>query len=192
MTQAPAQPIVIAERGRLKEWSLALSNRQIVGVRYRNAPGSSWPDGNSADAMHEVDMDVMVMLDDGNVAVVSWAMAGLVEGIDLRIRREAEPSLEFGETDVTASPEWRARLRRAIKEVAVAWHVPNEGCPDTLWAVRFSLSNGPPVTIALGKVEADVVQYQPDALVVLFDEVAARAYQPPASAGPAFGQAVNP
>jgi len=186
------QPIAITEQGRLTEWILALSRRQIVSVRYRNAPGSSWPDGNSADTIDEVDMDVMLVLDDGNLAIVSWAMDGLVEGIDVRLRRAAGTPPEFGETDVTASPKWRTRVHQVIKELAVAWHVPNEGCPETLWAVRFSLSEGSTFTVALGQVDADVVRYQPDALVVLFEEMAARAYQPPASAEPAFGHVMRP
>ena len=137
-------------------------------------------------------MDVTIMLDDGTSAVVSWAMDGLVEGIDLRIRRSSGTVLEIDETDVTTTPEWRSLVDQVIVEVAVSWHVPNEGCPDTLWAVRLSLSEGSTIALALGEVEADIVQYQPDALVVLFDEMAARAYQPPASAETAFGTAINP
>jgi hypothetical protein len=136
-------------------------------------------------------MDVTVMLDGGTSLVVSWAMAGLVEGIDLRIRQSG-PVPEIDETDVTATQEWRKVVGRSIEDVAAAWHVPNEGCPDTLWAVRLSLGGGGPIVIALGQVEADVVQYQPDALVVLFDEPGARAYQPPASADTAYGRSISP
>jgi hypothetical protein len=143
-------------------------------------------------AIHEVDLDVTIILDDGMSAVVSWAMDGLVEGIDLRIRRSAGTTLEIDETDVTATPQWRSLVDHVIDEVAAAWHVPNEGCPDTLWAVRLSLSEGFTIAFALGEVEADVVQYQPDALVVLFDETAARAYEPLASAETAFGSTIKP
>ncbi len=132
------------------------------------------------------------MLDDRASAVVSWAMDGLVEGIDLRIRRSAATAVELDETDVTATLEWRSLVNHVIDEVAAAWHVPNEGCPDTLWAVRLTLSEGLTVAIGLGEVEADVAQYQPDALVVLFGESAARAYQPPASTDTAFGRAIEP
>jgi hypothetical protein len=78
-----------------------------------------------------------------------------------------------------------------VNEVAVAWQVPNDGCPNTLWAVRLSLSEGSTIVVALGEIEGDIVQYQPDALVVLFDEAAARAYQPLASAETAFGTAIG-
>lgn len=137
-------------------------------------------------------MDVTLLLDDGRSAVVSWAMDGLVEGIDLRIRRSSGTVLEIDEADVTGTLEWRCLVDHVIEEVAAAWHVPNEGCPETLWAVRLSLSEGSTIAVALGEVETDIVQYQPDALVVLFDETAARAYQPPASAETAFGTAIKP
>jgi hypothetical protein len=187
-----SKPITIHARERLREVARALMGRHVVGARYRSAPGSSWPDGNSAEAIHEVDMDVAIMLDDGACAVVSWAMDGLVEGIDLRIQRSPGAGLEVDETDVTATPEWRDRMGQVIIEVAAAWHVPNEGCPDTLWALRVSLGDGSTIAVALGTVEADVVGYQPDALGVLFAETAARAYQPPASAETAFGTAIDP
>jgi hypothetical protein len=192
MSQERSQPITIDEQERLREWARALIGRHVVGARYRSAPGSSWPDGNSAEVIHEVDMDVTIMLDDGTSAVVSWAMDGVVEGIDLRIRRTSGTTLEIDETDATATSEWQSLAGQVIVEVAAAWHVPNEGCRDTLWAVRLSLSEGSTIVVALGEVEADIVQYQPDALVVLFDERAARAYQPPASAGTAFGGAIGP
>ena len=137
-------------------------------------------------------MDVTIALDDGTSAVVSWAMDGLVEGIDLRICRGFGTELQIDETDVAATPEWRCVVDHVIEAVAVAWHVPNEGCPNTLWAARLSLSEGVVTAIALGEVEAGIIQYQPDALVVLFDETTARAYKLPASAETAFGSDVNP
>lgn len=192
MSPEGGQPITVHAQDRLREWVRAVTGRRLVGVRYRSVPGSSWPDGNSAETIHEVDMDVIIRLDDGTSAVVSWAMDGLVEGIDLRIRRSSGTALETDETDVTAALEWRSLVDHVIDEVAAAWHVPNEGCPDTLWAVRFSLSDGSTIAVALGEVESDIVQYQPDALVVLFGETAAHAYQPPGCADTAFGTAINP
>lgn len=192
MNREQGQPITIHEQARLREWAHTLTGRRVVGGRYRSAPGSSWPNGNSAEATHEVDMDVTILLDDGTSAVVSWAMHGLVEGIDLRVRRSSDRVLEIDETDVTATPEWRSLVNHVIAEVAAAWHVPNEGCPHTLWAVRLSFSEGSTIALALGEIETDIVQYQPDALVVLFDEKAARAYKPPASVDTAYGTALNP
>jgi hypothetical protein len=191
MSSAHTHPITIVEQDRLRGWARALTGRRIVGVRYRSAPGSSWPDGDWSEAIHEVDMDVTIILDDGTSAVVSWAMDGLLEGIDLRICRSAGTELEIDETDVTGTPEWRSIVDHVIDEVAAAWHVPNEGCPDTVWAVRLSFSEGFTIAVALGEAETDVVQYQPDALVVLFDEGAARVYQPLASAETAFGSAIK-
>jgi hypothetical protein len=136
-------------------------------------------------------MDVKITLDDGTGAIVSWAMDGLVEGIDLKIQPKSDGLLEIDEVDVTASDEWRNLVDRVIEQVAVGWHIPNEGCPNTLWCVRLSLSKGAMVAVALGQLDHDIVQYQPDELVVLFDEAAARAYHPPASTDSAFGTAIE-
>ncbi len=191
MSRERSRPITVHEPDRLREWTRELRGRHVVGARYRNAPGSSWPDGNSAEAIHEVDMDVAIMLDNGASAVVSWSMDGLVEGIDLEIRQNSGTTPELEETDVTSTPEWQSLVNQVVNEVAVAWQVPNDGCPNTLWAVRLSLSEGSTIVVALGEIEGDIVQYQPDALVVLFDEAAARAYQPLASAETAFGTAIG-
>jgi hypothetical protein len=102
MSPEHRQPITIVEQDRLRGWARALTGRRVVGVRYRSAPGSSWPDGNSAEVIHEVDMDVTIMLDDGTSSVVSWAMDGVVEGIDLRICRSF----------VSAAPSPSGRLVR--------------------------------------------------------------------------------
>jgi hypothetical protein len=136
-------------------------------------------------------MDVRIILDDGTSAFVSWAMQGFVEGIDLRIRRNSGTKLEANETDVTTTPQWRGAVDNTVDEVAGAWHVPNEGCPDTLWSVRLSLCGGSAITIALGEIRSKLVEYQPDALLVIFDEAGARAYGPPASAESAFGTAIE-
>lgn len=137
-------------------------------------------------------MDVTIMLDNGTAAVVSWAMDGLVEGIDLRTQEQSTTSLGTDETDATTTQAWRRFADQTIRQVGVAWHVPNEGCPETLWAVRLSFSGGAAIAVALGQVEADSVQYQPDALVVLFGETAARAYRPAASPETAFGSVLDP
>jgi hypothetical protein len=83
MTAERSQPITSQDEAR--EWALALMNRQLVGVRYRNAPVSGGPDRNWSGKIHEVDMDVIMMLDDGSSPVISWAMDGLVEGLGLRM-----------------------------------------------------------------------------------------------------------
>jgi hypothetical protein len=190
MNSERPQPITIHEADRLRQWARALIGRRVVDIRYLSAPGSNWPHGHSADAIHEVDMDVRIVLNDGTSAVVSWAMKGFVEGIDLRIRRNSGTTLEIDETDVTATPQWRGLVDHAIDEIAAAWHVPNEGCPDTLWSVRLSLSEGSMVTIALGEIKANRVEYQPDALLVIFNEATARAYGPPIAEA-AYGTAIE-
>jgi len=193
MTPERSRPITAQERSWLDEWAQALTGRQLAGVRYRSAPCSRWPDGSSLSEIHEVDMDVILVLNDGNTAVISWAMDGLVEGLGLQIWTDSDAmTLRNDQTEVSATPEWRPLVGETVDAVGGAWHVPNEGCPDTLWAIRLSLSGGSSVAVGLGEVEDDVVQYQPDALVVLFGEAAARRYRAPASVESAFGTTIAP
>ena len=105
-------------------------------------------------------------------------MDGFVEGVDLRSVQASETPEGEDETDVTIVEQWRSLVGRVVEEVAAAWHVPNEGCPKTLWAIRLTLSGAFSVAIGLGEIRNEALQYQPDALVVIFDETIARAYCP--------------
>jgi hypothetical protein len=131
-------------------------------------------------------MDVILDLDDGSSAVISWAMDGLVEGLGLRTRLTADVEVTGDDADATTTVEWQDLVGQRIEAVAAAWHIPNEGCPETLWATRLVLSGGESITIALGEIEDDVLRYHPTALLVLFGDLAALAYQPPGSGSP-FG-----
>jgi hypothetical protein len=177
MTQGRSKPITSEERPRFREWVAAVTGRRLTSVFYRNLPGARWPDGNASEEIHEVEMDVVIGLDDGRSAAISWAMDGYIEGLGLVIERSSSPAaLHDGDTDVTTTTRWRDLVGRSVDAVEGAWHVPNDGCPDTLWAVQLSLTGPTSVTIALGEVRDDIVRYQPDALVVLFHDAAARDY----------------
>lgn len=117
------------------------------------------------------------------VIVTSWAMEGLTEGIDVSLDHDALPNA----TNVQGTPRWRPFVGQTLQEAAASWHVPNEGCPVTLWAIRLTFTHASSVSIALGEIEDGDVQYQPDALLVLFGESAARAYRPPAALDNALG-----
>ena len=114
---------------------------------------------NSSDAIHEVDMEVVIVLDDASVVVISWAMDGVLEGIGLDIEPEAKSIPRDDETDVTATPRWLHLSGQSVGEFGSAWHIPNEGCPETLWAVRLSLNGGSVVAIGLDELEDGTVQY---------------------------------
>jgi hypothetical protein len=68
-----------------------------------------------------------------------------------------------------------------------AFHVPNEGCPEALWAMRLDFSGGRSAVVALGEMAGDSLGYLPDGLVAIFDEAEAREYRIGSSAQSAWG-----
>lgn len=185
-------PITTSDHARIDDWARWVAGEPITGVLYEDGPGAIWSRDQASVGVHEVGLDVLIVLGDGKVAQVSWAMEGLIEGIDLRVARNSATALRDGEVDVTACPEWRSKIGKTVGQVGAAWHVPNEGSPEALWSIRLSLVGGSSVTFALGEVHDGVVRYQPDALVVLFGEMAARRYRPASSGESAFGRQVDP
>jgi hypothetical protein len=130
--------------------------------------------------VEEVDMAVVIDFADGTALVISWAMDGFAEGIDV----EAGPADAFplnadreSEYVVSDTGPWSELRGRVLDGVSAAWQLRSEYAPETAWAIRFSFAGGRAVVIALGQVRDDHVQYQPDSLVVFFEEDAAAAYR---------------
>lgn len=191
MAYEPPQPITIHESELVAEWARTLVGQRILGVRYLCSSETPAFHEHSTGLIHEVDQAVRILLSGGRSAVALWEMRGLVEGIGLRIQSTSEPLLELVEADVTTTIQWQSFLGDPIKRVIAAWHVPNEGCPNTLWSVRLLFSEGSAITIALGEIAADSGKYLPTALLVFFDDASARAYLTPASAETAFGPSIE-
>jgi hypothetical protein len=193
VTEETYEPVLREDHARLDQWVRAATDRQLAEVWYENAPEANWPDGNASRVVHEVDMSVTLILDDGVRLVASWAIDGLLEGLDLRVRRNPVVAREWSDdkSNVSQTPEWRSLIGQRITEIGAAWQIPNEGCPEVLWSIRLSLVEGSAIVVALGEVEDQIVQYQPDALVVLFGDVGARAYRPLASKESAFGVSLS-
>lgn len=167
-------PITRLHDDELREWIRAVVGRELVGVRYRMLSGSHWVHSPMPAGVHEVDWDVVFRFDDEKRAIVGWSMDKFVEGLSLTLNGAAVAD-PMEEVDVSDSPEWRRLIDQRIVSVETAWHVPNEGCPETLWGIRL-LGTHSSVAISLGKVDGGKLQYQPDAVIVLFDEEAAADY----------------
>lgn len=174
------EPITEARADRLQEAAAAVTGRSLTGVRYRFPAGSPWPRGYARDRIDEVDMAVAADFTGGATLVISWAMEGFAEGIDV----EAGPGARFTliadrESEFRAgdSGSWSGLNGKVLSELAVAWHVSSEYAPSTAWAVRLSFADGDAVFIALGQVRDEVVAYQPDGLVVFASADEAEAYR---------------
>lgn len=173
----------------LAELREAVAGEVVRTVRYVAPHGNGWPEGHREDRAHEVDMAVELGMESGSVLVLAWAMDGVNEGMAIEFGGPGETGAKsLGDPiDVSDHIDWSRFLGASIVSVGVAWHVPNEGCPEMPWAYRFGFSNRSSLVVALGESEGAGFRYMPDALVVIFDEGIAAAYKIPASSTSSFG-----
>ncbi|MEW9550334.1 hypothetical protein [Nonomuraea sp. NPDC050783] len=172
--------------------ALVIGSR-LQSIHYVMPRGSGWPDGRERDGLHEVDMGVELITVDGAALSLSWAMEGLNEG--LAIDFFPFPGVEDDRTeaiDVSGVEEWQPLLGGTIASMAFSSHFPNEGCPETLWSVRLSFAGASSVVVALGEVMGGGISYQPDELVVIFDEALSKSYRIPAGRFSSWGVSVEP
>ncbi|MYU52845.1 MULTISPECIES: hypothetical protein [Streptomyces] len=134
-------------------------------------------------------MAVELVMDSGAALVLSWAMDGIDEGMAVEFRSpgEAGTSLPGEPIDVSDHADWEGFLGMPIASIGIAWHIPNEGCPEIPWAYNFGFSDESSLVIALGEAEGAGFTYMPDALLVIFDKILSVTYKIPASATSSCG-----
>ncbi|MQS10119.1 hypothetical protein [Streptomyces alkaliphilus] len=134
-------------------------------------------------------MAIELGMESGSVLVLSWAMDGFNEGMAVEFRRPGESGtgLPGDPIDVSYHPDWENFLGVPIVSTKIAWHVPNEGCPEMPWSYNFEFSDESSLVIALGEAEGQGFTYMPDSLLVFFDEMLAAEYKIPASASSSLG-----
>jgi hypothetical protein len=185
-------PWAALDHGRrpLHELAGSLIGDSLRAVRYAVPEGDMWPHGHLAERIHEVDMGVEIHTGQGATLRLRWEMDGLDEGLGIELESAADGlSPDRSELiDVSDHADWKPLLGRTVEGVAFATHVPNEGCPETVWSMRIDLSGFAHVTVALGESKEGRIAYQPDALVVMLHAEDARAYRIPAGALPAWGE----
>lgn len=164
---------------------------QIVSaVYYQPVSDGEWPDGHRHDSVHEIDIALKFSLVSGESLVVRWEMQGLNEGLGVGLFGDANAEVFKGVDfiEVSETPEWQPLLGASITHAVGAFHVPNEGCPEALWAMRIDFSSGRSAVVALGEMSGDGLGYLPDGLVAIFDEAEARDYRIGSSAQSAWGE----
>jgi|GEM_PF-6514009 len=138
-------------------------------------------------------MGVEVATHDGALLAVSWAMEGLNEGLAVDWRPDGRIARgDFVATvDMSGHQDWWPFLGGVVNQVALSWHVPNEGCPEAPWSLRIGMADSSSVVFALGEAKGGgVLGYQPDAILVIFDESTARSYRIPASPLSSWGEVI--
>lgn len=131
-------------------------------------------------------MGLVLGLDDGNTLVVRWAGEGPLEGLDLQLSDSDNGTLGDDETDVSNISNWKQVLSRPIKTVGIGWFWP-EVARQAVWSIRLSFEKGSSISIAMGRVWAEGLDYDPHCLLVIYDETRAREFRPMADWDPAYG-----
>lgn len=167
-------------QGDLLDFRSGSRARQPLGeilrsVRYFAVVDGTWPDGHRHDRVHEVDHAVELGMCSGARVILQWEMDGLDErlSIDIQPAGEPRPNPVGTPVDVSRHADWRAFVGQSIIDVVPAWHIPNEGCQSMPCAFRFVFEGAGSIVVALGEFVGETMKYQPDALLVIFDQALA-------------------
>jgi hypothetical protein len=182
-------PVTEAGRREFERSVRAMLGHTVQGARYLFPASSDHIERRHFAGFDEVDMGVELLTAAGGVFSVFWHMEGFNEGLAVA-RGTPAPLADRHVTGLTVSDtvEWRRIRGSPVTAVGLAWHVPNENCPEAVWALRLMLGDALSLVIALGEAhEVRQITYMPDSLVVIFDEAVARNYHIPASVQSSWG-----
>lgn len=125
--------------------------------------------------------------------VAFWLMEGAKEGLALASGTSHEEATGRRLKPLNASDSFALNARtRRISGVAVAWHGPDDSGTQALWSIRLRFEDGQNVTLALGEWDEDRcnLRYQPDNVVVIFDENRAKEFTSLGAFEPAWGRLI--
>lgn len=168
----------------MSRFRVVLEGNEIARVDYV-MPASTTADGHMSTAFDSVSMGVELLMQDGTRCAVTWQMDGECEGMVMGrggIESLRPFEMELRRVEMTRSAGWQPFLGAPVIALDVGWQRSAEGCPPTVWAVRLQVdADAGLLTIALGEPGADGPTYQPDELLVIFDQAVAAAYRIPAA-----------
>ncbi|MEV8150091.1 hypothetical protein AB0O52_18345 [Arthrobacter sp. NPDC080073] len=153
----------------------SLQGNQLTRVTYVYPDGWAITDETESHHIHEVGMDIILHFAGRKHLKISWAMAGLVEGLELSRHELARDGLT--QVDVSASPSWTRLLGQEIYETKALWRSANTDAAQSIWWTKFSLNSGDSFSVTLGEMEDGIPDYKPNSLLVFFNEVQDRAFR---------------
>jgi hypothetical protein len=149
--------------------------KRLEAVRYRALRWTFNLNKSVAD-VDEAD-DGVEFTFDGTSILLEWDTKGDHEWISAAQARLAEPSDDTIEViDASARTGWIPRVGDQVTGLGIALYRPTASLGACAWSIRLDFAVAPSVCIALGRIESDAIEYQPDSLVVIFEEDTARAY----------------
>jgi hypothetical protein len=183
-------PITRESERRLHDNLSPLVGKRLIGVYYHHSSGEGAQRELSPLHVHEVDMELELQFENSLLLLVTWAMDGPTQGLDVELLAVSDAKLHAtgSRDDMASTSEWRPIVGQQVEEVGIAWHESEEGPPEALWSIRLSFHNGASLVVVLGQLRDGQVQYIPDELIVIFDEPLARAYVSPLGSVDSFGE----
>jgi len=178
---------------RLAEIAASLAGEPVTGVGYLVPAGVEWvPDAAGGHDVHDVGLGVELVLGSGHVLALEWATPGTEEGLRIGVHKAGRDNDLVDRVDVGDDPHWSPIIGRRLETLAVAFFHPDDDSSTRPWAFRVGVAGGSCVTVALGETDGPAIRYQPDNLVVIFDEATARSYRIVGARQPAWGSAIGP
>ncbi len=178
-----------SDRHALEAAAQGFRDQTLKQVKYVFPATRSSLDPYRKGGVDEIDFAVDFVTEDGSVFRAAWHMFDIEQGLLFGPASVTQPwKTAVVASDVSDHERWRPLVGKRVQAVGLAWQVPEEGASESVWAVRIELEERKIVVVALGTI-ANVPQpvYQPDAVVVIFDEEVARSYVIPASSTSALG-----
>jgi hypothetical protein len=169
------RPLVLKhdELGQVCDQLAMLIGRSVKRVLYGMSERVEGDFDFSSALIHEVDLSVVLDFD-GIQLRVDWAQSGSDEGLALQFNSDV-PS-EWVWNEVRTEPGWASIIGSELIAIDLFWHHAESVASKTVLGIRFRLSSGRSVTIALGEIYEDQLSYIPDNLVVAFADSVATTY----------------
>jgi len=153
----------------------SLKDARLSGVTYYYLPPANGADYAGGEKGVDCDLAAVDLdLGDRGKTVITWAMAGELEGLGI-LKGESYSGIGTEVLDAADREAWREHIGSRITSVAASWQISCEDCPESLWSIRISFAASS-IVIALGT--APDIEYMPNELVVVFDMSLARSYKP--------------
>jgi hypothetical protein len=170
-------PLTAGTSGRIRQLVGHLLGACLNRVTYHYLPTADSETYVGSGTLVDADIVAVTLeLQEREVQVVSWAMAGTLEGLAALPQGSTYDGSVHPSSDVTDEGGWSGAVGTTIRSVAGAWHISDESRTPTLWALRLEFL-ATSVVLALGTYHQDIA-YMPDELVVIFDRATAETYHP--------------
>jgi hypothetical protein len=163
------KPHIREDESDVSELLCSLAGERLSRITYVYPDAWCITDETESDHVHEAGMDVVLHFAGGGHLKVSWAMAGLVEGLELS--RNDVPRHGLMHVDASASPSWARLLGQELNEPKALWRAANQDAAESIWWTGFTLHSGDSFSITLGEMEDGIPDYKPNWLLVFFNEV---------------------